>query len=78
MVKEDRQLGDIDAMASQQQTTKDNLSDLIESLQPALHTGTEEAQSRVKALIQQAEKTLTNTEESLVRLERLRSLAVAK
>ncbi|CAK0820577.1 unnamed protein product [Prorocentrum cordatum] len=59
--EKDRQLEDIDAMASQQQTTKDNLSELIESLQPALHKGTEEAQSSVKALTQQAEKTLTNT-----------------
>ncbi|CAK0877185.1 unnamed protein product, partial [Prorocentrum cordatum] len=81
MVKEtdkDRQLEDIDAMASKQQTTKDNLTELIQSLQPALHTGTEEAQTRVKALTQQAEKALTNAEESLARPKRLRNLVEAK
>ncbi|CAK0865452.1 unnamed protein product, partial [Prorocentrum cordatum] len=72
--EKDRQLEHIDAMASKQQTTEGNLTELIGSLQPALHTGTEEAQNRVKALIQQAEKALTNAEESLVRLKRLRNL----
>ncbi|CAK0892168.1 unnamed protein product [Prorocentrum cordatum] len=69
------QLEHIDAIASKQQTTKENLQELIQSLQPALHTGTEEARHMVKALIQQAEKSLSSAEESLVRLRRLRTLA---
>ncbi|CAK0871136.1 unnamed protein product, partial [Prorocentrum cordatum] len=71
------QLEHIDAMASKQQTTKENLQELIQSLQPALRTGTEEARHRVKALIQQAEKSLSSAEESLVRLRRLRALVEA-
>ncbi|CAK0870222.1 unnamed protein product, partial [Prorocentrum cordatum] len=71
------QLEHIDAMASKQQATKDNLQELIQSPQPALHTGTEEARHRVKALIQQAEKSLSSAEESLARLRRLRTLAEA-
>ena len=46
------------------------------SLQPARLKGSEESQGRVEALIKKAEQERTSAEESLVRLERLRNVAL--